>query len=76
MHDTILTLLSLHLFHQGGKSFLKEQTHFRKQNAIQGVPHLRGFHYHGSHYLNFWLMYAQVGDFHVNALVGDLLQSH
>ena len=25
---------------------------------LQGVPHLRGFHYS-----NFWLLYAQVGDF-------------
>ena len=33
---------------------------------IQGVPHLRGFHYHGSHYCGFWLMYVQVGDFHVS----------
>jgi hypothetical protein len=27
---------------------------------LQGVPHLRGFHYRG-----FWLMYAQAGDFRV-----------
>ena len=33
---------------------------------IQGVPHLRGFHYRGSHYRNFWLMYVQVGDFHIS----------
>ena len=33
---------------------------------IQGVPHLRGFHYCGSHYRDFWLMYAQVGDFCVS----------
>ena len=31
-----------------------------------GSPHLRGFHYHGSHYRDFWLMYTQVGDFRVN----------
>ena len=34
--------------------------------SIKGVPHLRGFHYCGSHYCNFWLMYAQVGDFRVS----------
>ena len=28
MHDTILTLLSLHLAHKGGKSFLKENMRF------------------------------------------------
>ena len=31
-----------------------------------GVPHLRGFHYRRSHYRDFWLMYVQVGDFHVS----------
>ena len=31
--------------------------------VIQGVPHLRGFHYHCEfHYHNFWLMHSQVGD--------------
>ena len=30
---------------------------------IQGVPHLRSFHYHRSHYHGFWLKYVQVGDF-------------
>ena len=30
---------------------------------IQGVTHSRGFHYHGSHCHNFWLMYLQGGDF-------------
>ena len=34
--------------------------------CIQGVPHLRGFHYRGSHYRDFWLMYMQVGDFCVS----------
>ena len=38
----------------------------RKCSQIQGVPHLRGFHYRGSHYRDFWLMYAQVGDFRVS----------
>ena len=33
---------------------------------IQGVSHLRGFHYRGSHYCGFWLMYAKVGDFRVS----------
>ena len=33
---------------------------------IQGVPHLRGFHYCGSHYRGFWLMYGQVEDFRVS----------
>jgi hypothetical protein len=33
---------------------------------VKGVPHLRSFHYLGSHYCNFWLMYTQVGDFCVN----------
>ena len=36
------------------------------KSAIQGVPHLRGFHYPGSHHNGFWLMYAQVGDFCVS----------
>ena len=35
-------------------------------NPIQGVPHLRGFHYRGFHFNNFWLMYAQVGNFGVS----------
>ena len=35
------------------------------RKKYRGVPHLRGFHYRGSHYRNFWLMYAQVGDFQV-----------
>ena len=39
---------------------------FVAQNHVQGVPHLSGFHYRGSHYCNFWLMYMQVGDFHVS----------
>ena len=34
--------------------------------CLQGVPHIRGFHYRGSHYCNFWLMYVQVGDFCVS----------
>ena len=34
--------------------------------TVQRVPHLRGFHYHGSHYRNFCLMYVQVGDFRVS----------
>ena len=33
---------------------------------LQGVPHLRDFHYCGSHYRIFWIMYAQVGDFCVS----------
>ena len=32
---------------------------------VQGVPHLRGLHYHGSHYHNFWLMYVPVGDYRI-----------
>ena len=36
------------------------------KSAIQGVPHLGGFHYPGSHHNGFWLMYAQVGDFCVS----------
>ena len=30
------------------------------------ATHLCSFHYRGSHYRNFWLMYAQVGDFCIN----------
>ena len=33
---------------------------------MQGVPHLRGFHYPGSHYPGFLLMYMQVGDFSIS----------
>ena len=35
-----------------------------EQNVL--VPHLRGFHYLGSHYCNFCLMYTQVGDFRIS----------
>ena len=42
-----------------------------KSQKVQGVPHLCYFHYCGSNYRGFWLIYAQVGDF---ALVGDPLQ--
>ena len=31
--------------------------------GYRGSPHLRNFHYPGSHYSDFWLMYAKVGDF-------------
>ena len=34
--------------------------------SITGVPHLHGFHYRGSHYRDFLLMYVQVGDFCIN----------
>ena len=34
---------------------------------LQGVPHLRNFHYRRSHYRNFWLMYVQVGDFYISS---------
>ena len=33
---------------------------------VQGVPHLRGFHYRGSHYRDIWLIYVQVGGFRVS----------
>ena len=36
------------------------------ESIVQGVPHLRGFHYCRSHYRDFWLMYAQVGNFRVS----------
>jgi hypothetical protein len=48
-----------------GKAY-NEQTLFLKVlslGKIQGVPHLRGFHYRGSPYCEFWLMCLQVGDF-------------
>ena len=48
-----------------GKAY-NEQTLFLKVlslGKIQGIPHLCGFHYRGSHYCEFWLMCLQVGDF-------------
>ena len=33
---------------------------------VQGVPHLHDFHYGGSRFWGFWLMYAQAGDFLVS----------
>ena len=39
---------------------------FLKVYILQGVPHLRGFHYRRSQYQCFWLMYVQVGDFCVS----------
>ena len=41
--------------------------------VIQGVPHLRGFHYRGSHTAIFGLCTRKWGIFE---LVGDPLQSH
>ena len=37
------------------------------QLQLQRVPYLRVFHYRGSHYRDFWLMYAQVGDFRIGS---------
>ena len=34
-----------------------------KNLFYRGVPHLRGFHYRGSLYRGFWILYTQVGDF-------------
>ena len=40
--------------------------HKSLRTKLQGVPHLRGFHYHGSHYSILCLMYSQLGDFCVS----------
>ena len=40
----------------------------------QGVPHLRGFQYRGSHYPSFWLIDAQVGDFCIRTPTVPLTQ--
>ena len=50
--------------------FLKLQLS-ASSNMYTGVPHFRGFHLHNFHYgrshnWGFWLMYVQVGDFHVS----------
>ena len=33
---------------------------------VQRVPQIRSFHYRKTHSYNFWLMYAQVGYFHIS----------
>ena len=42
------------------------QVGFQLHQGLQGVPHLHDFHYCGSHYRSFWVMYTQVGDFRIS----------
>ena len=65
---TTLTLITLQLHNGSDFALIKIFYSGSYLNKIQntGGPPLTGFHYLGSHYRGFLLMYTQVGGFHIS----------